>query len=117
MSTQSMHRALNKVVKWRTFFASWQLGSRPEDDGELKAVKHHREATIIQRVELTALTGLLLKKGIFSQQELSDAMEEEATQLELDYQRDFPGFMADHQGLRIIMPEAMETQRRLHFPP
>ena len=28
---------LNRLAKWRKFFTSWQVGTRPENDGEAKA--------------------------------------------------------------------------------
>jgi hypothetical protein len=53
-------RVLNRLAKWRTVFASWQLGTRLTfGDGELAAVKDHHEATLLERVELDTLIGLL----------------------------------------------------------
>lgn len=57
--------ALNKLTKWRMVFAGWQLGTRPKGDPECDAVRDHREATMIQRVEISALSRLLIKKRHF----------------------------------------------------
>lgn len=117
MSAESLNRALQKLTKWRTVFASWQLGTRSDKDGELLAVKNHREATILLRAEVTALTGILLNKGICTEEELQNVLEAEALNLSDSYAGYFLGFTADHQGIRIQMPQVAETMQRLHFPP
>jgi hypothetical protein len=62
---------LNRLAKWRTVFAGWQLGTRAKGDPESDAVRDHREATILQRAELTALTSLLIKKQIITAAEFT----------------------------------------------
>lgn len=47
--------ALNKLAKWRSVFAGWQLGTRLKEDPECQAVKDHREVTILLRAEVSAL--------------------------------------------------------------
>ena len=61
-------QALNRVAKWRTLFAGWQLGTRPKGDPESDAVRDHREITILLRVEQSAIIGLLIRKGIINPQ-------------------------------------------------
>lgn len=117
MSDETALGVFNKLCKWRRFFASWQLGTRPADDGEFKAVAHHRELSILLRAELTALTGLLIRKGVFTQQEFRDALEAEAKQLDHDYEESFPGWRSTPDGMSMKMPEALETMRKLGFPP
>lgn len=108
--------ALNKLAKWRNVFASWQLGTRLDNDGECRAVKDHRELSILMRAELSALTGLLIKKGVISQAGFEAALVSEAGQLDQDYERKFPGFSTDQDGVHMQLPEARETMRRLGFP-
>jgi hypothetical protein len=117
MSDESLMAVLEKLTKWRKFFASWQLGTRSDSDGESKAVRHHREATILQRAELTALTGLLIRKGLITQAEFQDSLEKEAAQLDQDYSVAFPGWSSTPDGLSMKMPEALGTMQRLGFPP
>jgi hypothetical protein len=117
MSDQSLRATLEKLCKWRKFFASWQLGSTSAADGEYKAVAHHRELSILLRAELSALTGLLLRKGVFTQQEWQDALEAEAKRLDHDYEENYPGWRSTPDGLSMKMPEAVETMRKLGFPP
>lgn len=107
---------LNKLCKWRNVFASWQLGTRLDADGECRAVKDHRELTILLRAEVSALTGLLIKKGVITQAGFEAALVSEAGQLDQDYERKFPGFSVSQDGVHMQLPEAGETMRRLGFP-
>jgi hypothetical protein len=116
MSDKSLMAALEKLTKWRKFFASWQLGTRPDGDGESKAVRDHREVTILLRAEVTALAGLLIRKGVITQAEFGDALESEAAQLDDDYARAYPGWSSTPDGLSMKLPEAAATMRRLGFP-
>lgn len=109
--------ALNKLCKWRGFFASWQLGTRPPGDGELKAVKHHREATILLRAEVSALTGLLIEKGLITQAEFAEALLAEAKRLDHGFEESFPGWRSTPSGMSMKLPEAGETMRKMGFPP
>src|SRR5205809_59165 len=49
------YAALNRLTKWRSVFAGWQLGTRPLGDPECDAVRDHREVTILMRAELTTI--------------------------------------------------------------
>lgn len=107
---QRFYGALNKITKWRSVFAGWQLGTRSKDDPECRAVKDHREVTILLRVEVTALTKLLLDKGICTLEELQQAVIEEAGLLEKDYEKRFPGIKATDIGVSFDH-RAIETMR------
>lgn len=96
-----MMRALNRVCKWRTLFAGWQLGTRPKGDPECDAVRDHRELSILLRVEVTALAGLLLRKGLITEAEIQAALEREANTLSRQYEEKFPGVRATDDGLAI----------------
>lgn len=103
MSTQRERTmaALNVLAKWRVLFTGWQLGTRLKGDPEGDAVRDHRELTILLRAEVSALTGLLLEKGVFTDDEWLAALEREAKQLCEDYERKFPGVTAHEDGLTI----------------
>ncbi len=92
-------RALNITCKWRNLLAGWQLGTRAGTDAEFRAVRDHREITIILRVEVTALTDLLLRKGLITQEEFQSALEREAIALDKDYAARWPGVRATENGL------------------
>lgn len=107
---------LNKLAKWRNVYASWQLGTRLAGDGESKAVRDHRELTILLRAEVSALTGLLIKKGVISEEGFETALVSEAGQLDKNYEEKFPGFSTDQDGVHMQFPEAGDTMRRMGFP-
>jgi hypothetical protein len=94
-------RALQRLAKWRVLLTGWQLGTREKGDPEGDAVGDHREATLMLRVQVSALTGLLIDKGTFSLDEFLGAMESEADLLNADLERRFPGVTATEDGLTI----------------
>lgn len=106
-----VERALNRVAKWRQVLTGWQLGSRPITDPECQAVRDHREATILLRVELTSITALLLKKGLITQEELQTAIIEEADELSKMYEKKFPGMKATDDGIQYDVLIAQETMK------
>lgn len=93
--------ALNKLAKWRSLLAGWQLGTRPKGDPECDAVRDHRENSLIVRTELTALIGLLLKKGVITEAQIQAAVIDEAGMLCQDLEQKFPGVKATDYGLQI----------------
>lgn len=101
MSTQRERtmKALNVLTKWRVLFTGWQLGTRPKGDPEGDAVRDHRELTILLRAENSAMTALLIAKGVITEDEWWAALEREAELLAKDYERKFPGVTASENGL------------------
>lgn len=95
------HRALNRVAKWRTLFAGWQLGTRAKGDPESDAVRDHRELSILLRVENSALVALLIEKGVFTLDEWAAQLVVEAEALNETYERQFPGVTAREDGLTL----------------
>lgn len=110
-----LDRAVQRLTKWRSVFAGWQLGTRSDRDGECRAVRDHREVTILLRAEVNALTKLLLDKGVCTQVELSEAIAGEAEHLDREYAKRFPGFASRDDGMAIDA-RAAETMQRLGFP-
>jgi hypothetical protein len=108
--SQRLNRVMNRLAKWRTLFAGWQLGTRAKEDPELQAVKHHRELSIFLRAEASTLTGLLIRKGVFTQREFEEALIDEAELLDRDYSERFPGVRSDDKGL-VFDQRAVETMR------
>lgn len=103
--------AINRVAKWRTIFTGWQLGTRVKGDPEADAVRDHREATIMLRLEVSALAALLVKKGLFTADDFTRAVAEEAEHLNLAYEKRFPGIKATDEGMVLTFPEANETMK------
>jgi hypothetical protein len=101
----STRLALEKLTKWRAHFAGWQLGTRAKGDPESDAVRDHREVTILLRAEVSALTGLLIRKGVITAEEFDGALRFEANTLEHAYQRRWPGVAATADGLSYDLGE------------
>jgi hypothetical protein len=93
--------ALERLCKWRTIFAGWQLGTRSLDDPEAQAVRDHREVTMLLRCEVNALTKCLLDVGIVGRDQFQRALLSEAAQLSEDYERKFPGAKATDVGIQL----------------
>lgn len=106
---QRVDLAANRLAKWRVVFAGWQLGTRAKQDPECQAVSDHREVTMLMRAELNALSGLLVAKGVFSDEEYLEALEREYNQLADDYEGKFPGFEATDYGLKVDGRNAART--------
>lgn len=60
---------MNKVCKWRSILTGWQLGTRASDDPTSRAVRDHRDSTMMQRVDLDALMTLLADDEQVTEQE------------------------------------------------
>lgn len=106
-----LRQTLERLTKWRSVFAGWQLGTRLQTDPEAQAVRDHRDLSMLMRVEITALTQLLLDKGVFTLEELQDAMAAEAEALMHAYEARFPGFKATDHGLALDPALARETMK------
>ena len=102
---------LNRLAKWRMVFASWQLGTRVKGDPECDAVRDHREATMVLRAEVTALSALLIQKGVFTHDEFVAAIEKEAEELSKMFEERFPGFKATDGGMTVDTTQAHDTTK------
>lgn len=102
--------ALNKLAKWRSVFAGWQLGSRSKEDPECQAVRDHREVTLLLRAEQSALVGLLIARGVFTVADWEAALLREAQLLDKDMEAKFPGVSTSDIGVH-FGPEAAKTMK------
>jgi hypothetical protein len=107
----NVDNALQKLTKWRSVFAGWQLGTRSIEDAECQAVRDHREVTMLMRAELNALTWLLIDKKIFTPEEFTERVGIEAGLLDKDYEEKFPGISTSLVGVHYKMPEAAITMK------
>lgn len=92
---------LQRLAKWRTVFAGWQLGTRDKTDPECQAVRDHRELSLILRAEVNTLAQLMIEKGVFTSGEYDAQLQKEAKILCEHYEKQFPGFKATDIGLQI----------------
>lgn len=107
---------VNRLAKWRGFFAGWQLGTRTKEDPEANAVRDHREVTMLLRAENNALVALLVRKGIFTAEEFSEEFNDQCGYLCEAYADRYPGIIAVDHGLRMD-ERAVETMARMNFKP
>jgi len=103
-------QALNRLAKWRSIFAGWQLGTRMKGDAESDAVRDHRELTILLRAEVNAITSLLIRKGVFTAVEYDATLADEAEALDKSYSDKFPGITSSDHGM-VITAKAAEYMR------
>lgn len=105
------HRAMNRLCKWRSVFAGWQLGTRSNQDPEAQAVRDMREALLLLRVDVTALIALLFNKKILSEAEFLDQVAKECAYYEKELEKRFPGFRATDTGMDIDVTQAKDTTK------
>lgn len=108
---EQLYSVLNRLTKWRSVFAGWQLGTRPDTDPTCRAVRDHREVTILLRAEVSALVGLLVLKGAITTAEWETQLEREAQLLDAEYQKRFPGFRASDSGISMNPVLARDTMQ------
>lgn len=103
---------LNKLCKWRSVFAGWQLGTRSNEDPECQAIRDHRDLTMLLRAEVSALTALMVKKGVFTADEFRAQLDTEAYLLDQMYEQKFPGWQSTEHGMAIVdIQKARETMK------
>jgi len=113
-----MLKALNRLAKWRVLFAGWQLGTRTDTDAEANAVKDHRELSMISRAEITAITRILIEKGVCTFDELEDRIALEADELSAAIGKHFPGIEATDDGLHWFdIPKIRQWMRDRNWRP
>lgn len=108
-------RVVNRLAKWRSHFAGWQLGTRTREDPESQAVRDHREVTILLRAEVNALTGLLIEKGVFTAREFTEQVSDESEALMRDFEKRWPGARSSDDGMVYDLAKAGEYMR--HWRP
>jgi len=109
---EQLELAANKLAKWRSVFAGWQLGTRLKSDPESNAVRDHREVTMMLRAEVNALTKILLDKRVCSPEELQQAILEEVEYLDKAYEHKFPGMRTTESGVDYYdLPLAQKTMK------
>lgn len=113
---QRLSAALNKLTKWRNVFAGWQLGTMQIENETCRAVRDHREVTMLMRAECNAQVQLMIAKGVFTLEEWQQQLLIEAEHLDKAYEKKFPGFRSHCDGIEIYNTHvAADTTR--HWKP
>lgn len=118
-SGQRARAAMERLGKWRGWFAGWALGTQSltgPASGPIRAARDAADARLILRAEVTAIASILLSKGVCTEVQLQEAFAREADFLAEELSRRFPGVKATDTGLTLDQ-RAVETMRREGFPP
>lgn len=109
---------LNKLCKWRQVLAGWHHGTKAMNANGNLAMRDLMDKWLIARCEATAIATLLINKGLLTSEEVKDAIFQEATLLDMDMEKQFPGFRTDETGVVIYDTKlAHKTTKDLGFPP
>lgn len=106
---EKMMQAANRLAKWRSVFAGWQLGTRLDTDPECRAVRDNAERTLLLRAEVSAITRILIEKGVVGAEEVFRVFEDEYNALSQDLETRFPGAQATDQGMQFDIQKWAET--------
>ncbi len=109
--------ATQRLCKWRTVFVGWMLGTVADDKPGVKAYRDRCDAVLMMRVEINALTSLLMAKRVFTVDEFMAQIVTEGEHKKLELEAMFPGYKATDQGISIDVVQAAVTNRRMGFPP
>lgn len=112
-----LREAQEKLGKWRGLYAGWWFGTRPNSDPQAGAARDNFDRTIMLRCEVTALTRILLEKGLATQEDLQRAVLEEVQEMDRMLERSWPGFHTSQTGLEMDLLKAAETMRNRGFRP
>lgn len=110
-AAQQARASLEILGKWRTLLTGWQLGTRPKGDAEGDAVRDHREATLLLRAEVSALTECLLESGVVTEEAYYRKLADTARTYSDALAARFPGFTAHRDGLHMDVTKAAETMK------
>jgi hypothetical protein len=116
-AAERLHRSSNRLCKWRKVLAGWVLGTRPDDDAAAAGMRDLQEVRLLLRAEVSAITNVLIDRGICTAEELTLRVADECDLLNEAMAARFPGIRATDEGLLIDPVKAAETMRRLGFPP
>jgi hypothetical protein len=93
--------ALNRLAKWRMILTGWQLGTRERGDPTSEAVRDHREATLLLRAEVNAVTQLLIARDVFTAEDFDSQLVIECEHLHRTFEAKFPGAKATDAGMTL----------------
>lgn len=109
-------RTLNRLCKWRTVFVGWCFGSKADNTPGVKGLRDAVDARLVARVELSALTALLIEKGVFTADEFKSQIVIECDEYQKMLEAQFPGYVAIEHGISVAPTIAVETNKRMGFP-
>jgi hypothetical protein len=93
------------------------IGTKAADAPGVKAYRDRADAVLMLRVEVNALTALLIAKGVFTLDEFMAQIVTECEHKQRELEAMFPGYKATDVGISIDPKIAAETNWRMGFPP
>ncbi len=108
--------ACNRLCKWRTVLVGWMVGTKASTAPGVQSYRDAADQRLLMRVEISALTSLLIAKGVFTHAEMQAQVVEECGHLQRVLEQKFPGYRATDAGIAIDAAEAKKTNERLGFP-
>lgn len=91
-------RACGRLRQYARYLTGRITGSLSQESGMFKQLSELDECRYYQRVELNALTKLLLEKGVFTSEELLRTMADEAVDYEKVLHHQFPEVRPSEDG-------------------
>ena len=114
----SLHGWATKLRQVGRMHVGRILGSVPATNGAYKSLIDLIERTYFMRAEINALTSLLLKKGLFTEAELTRAFEEEYKYLFDEVSKNWPEITFTETGATVKDPVALATRSKAEgWPP
>jgi len=93
---------LNRLHHWGFILVSRIVGTKPATDHPTKGIRDVINKTLYLRAEVNAQTNLLIKKGLFTEAEFNEQLQEECRLLCAQYEKAFPGVRASELGIEIF---------------
>lgn len=102
---------VQRLGKWRTVMTGRIIGTRPNTDPQAQGFRDLFDKANVLRAAVNAVTALLIKKGVFTAEEYTRQLQEEAKWLCEQYEKQFPGFKATDYGLDVDTLKASQTTK------
>lgn len=107
----SLNKAFGRIRQFARYAVGRITGTTPNTNGAYKQLLSLDEARFLHRVELTALTRLMIAKGVFTSEEFAHQTLEEAIAFEHQLKEHFPEVTpADDGGSYSLDPVAFSKR-------
>jgi hypothetical protein len=113
---QAYQQAVQRLGKWRSVLVGWMIGTKGANEPGVQAHRDRADAILMLRVEVNALTALLIAKGVFTTDEFMAQIVTECEHKQSELEAMFPGYRATDAGISIDPHVAAITNKRMGFP-
>jgi len=109
--SEAIFAAFSRLRQFARYTVGRVTGTCPPSRGSYRQMLDLAESRHIHRVELNALTGLLIRKGVFTQAEFDQQLEDEALHYEAAVQKQFPEVRPAPDGRSYALDPAGAVKR------